>query len=71
VQELEILLEYLGVCCLWINLSGLTNHVKKDFNSKKIFKAMKDYEEHIPGWVIDALEGTDYILDKNFSSLFR
>jgi len=72
--ELEHILEFLGVCCLWMSLSGYGAQAKKfcdsDFVPKKIFKAMRDYEQFIPGWILDALEDVpEYATEKTFGVL--
>jgi len=71
--ELETILEYLGVCCLWMSLSGYSNQAKKysdsDFAPRKIFKAMKEFESYIPPWILDALEDTEFVTEKTFLAL--
>jgi len=73
VEELRTIIEFAGVCVLWIALSGFATQAKKNnsFNPKKLFGHMKDYETHVPAWLLDALSTTDFAHEKSFQVLLR
>jgi len=62
IQELEMLLELLGVSFLWISLSGQADGVKRLFRLKvhKAIKLLKEHEDRVPVWIIEALASTPY-----------
>jgi len=62
IHELELLLEFLGVSLLWLIISGQIDTVKKAHKLKipKVIKLLKEHEDHLPVWVLEALASTPY-----------